>query len=113
MIFTISGHKYEVTAQGRDCVVVAERGIFRHQKTLGRKPDEDDIPTMFFTAMAGTYEGEAFPDYQTWLNYICENDSKKNRQIHARYVLQAQQWHEVSDVTADEVLNFLSENYEI
>lgn len=113
MIFTIDGHKYEVTAQGRDCMVITEKGIFRHQNTLGRKPEENDMPTMFFTAMAGTYEGEAFPDYAKWLEYICEGDSVKNRKIHSRYVLQAQQWHEVSDVTADEVLNYLSENFDI
>lgn len=113
MIFVINSHNFEVTAQGRDCMVVTEKGIFQHHNTLGRKPDEDDMPTMFFTAMAGTYEGEAFPDYQAWLNYICEHDSKKNRQIHARYVQQARQWREVSDVTADEVLNYLSQNFDI
>ena len=68
---------------------------------------------MFFTALAGTYEGEAFPEYAAWLEYICEDDSPENRLTHARYVQQALQWHLVSDLTADEVLTFLSDNYRI
>ncbi len=68
---------------------------------------------MFFTALAGTYEGEAFPDYSAWLDYICEKDSSENRQTHSRYVQQALEWNSVSDLTADEVLTYLSDNYKI
>jgi len=56
---------------------------------------------------------ENFPDYDAWLDYICEEDSKENRQAHAHYVLQAMQWISISDLTADEVLTYLSENFEI
>ena len=108
--FIIGNNLFVVSAEGCDCIVHTEKGDFRHRGTCRHKPKERDLPTMFFTALSGTYEGEAFPDYAAWLDYICEDDTKENRQIHARYVLQALQWHMISDLTADEVLNFLSEN---
>ena len=111
--FIIGNHIYAVSADGHDCVVHTEKGDFRHKNTCSSKPCVSDLPTMFFTALAGTYEGEAFPEYAAWLEYICEDDSPENRLTHARYVQQALQWHLVSDLTADEVLTFLSDNYRI
>ena len=113
MEFSINNHQFEVTANSCDCVIRTDKGVFVHNNTLGHKPQDCDMPTMFFTAMAGTYEGEAFPGYREWLNYICERDCPRNRQIHARYVRQAKQWHQISDVNADEVLNYLSDNFDI
>ena len=113
MNFIIGDHLYAVSTDGCDCVVHTEKGDFRHKDTWNRQPEKSELPTVFFTALAGTYEGEAFPEYDAWLNYICEEDSEENRQTHARYVLQAAQWHLVSDLTADEVLTYLSENYSI
>lgn len=111
--FIIGNHIYAVSADGHDCVVHTEKGDFRHKNTCSGKAHACDLPTMFFTALAGTYEGEAFPEYAAWLEYICEDDSPENRLTHARYVQQALQWHLVSDLTADEVLTFLSDNYRI
>ena len=107
MNFIIGDHLYVVSAEGCDCVVHTEKGVFRHKDTWNREPEKGELPTVFFTALAGTYEGETFPDY------ICEEDSEENRQTHARYVLQAMRWNSVSDLTADEVLTYLSENFEI
>lgn len=113
MSFIIDNHLYVVSADGCDCVVRTEKGEFRHKDTWRCEPEKEDIPTMFFTALAGTNEGEFYPDYKAWLHYICEADSEDNRQTHASYVLQAMQWNSISELTADEVLTFLSENYEI
>ncbi len=109
----IGNYLYAVSADGCDCVVRTEKGDFRHIGTWTREPLKSELPTMFFTALAGTYEGEAFPDYSAWLDYICEEDNNENRQIHSRYVQQALQWNSVSDLTADEVLTYLSDNYKI
>lgn len=81
--------------------------------TWNSEPEKSELPTLFFTALAGTYKGENFPDYDAWLDYIHEEDSEENRQTHARYVLQAMQWNSISDLTADEVLTYLSDNFEI
>lgn len=113
MNFIIGDHLYAVSTDGRDCVVHTEKGDFRHNETWNREPEIDELPIVFFTALAGTYEGETFPDYEAWLDYICEEDSEENRRTHARYVLQAMQWNSVSDLTADEVLTYLSDNYDI
>ena len=113
MTFVIENHLFVVSTDGCDCVVHTEKGVFRHKDTWKNEPKKSELPTLFFTALAGTYEGEAFPDYAAWLNYICEEDNTENRQTHARYVLQALEWHAVSDLTADEVLTFLSDNYSI
>ena len=113
MNFIIGSHLFVVSADGCDCVVRTEKGEFHHKDTWSREPQKKELPTMFFTALAGTNEGEFYPDYDAWLNYICEEDSEENRQTHARYVLQAVQWNIVSDLTADEVLTYLSDNYEI
>ena len=113
MNFIIGDHLYAVSTDGCDCIVHTEKGDFRHNKTWNREPEKDELPTVFFTALAGTYEGETFPDYEAWLDYICEEDSEENRRTHARYVIQAMQWNSVSDLTADEVLTYLSDNYDI
>ena len=113
MNFIIGDHLYVVSTDGCDCIVHTEKGVFRHKGTWNHEPEKSELPTVFFTALAGTYEGEAFPEYDAWLSYICEEDSEENRQTHARYVLQAMQWNSVSDLTADEVLTFLSDNFEI
>lgn len=111
--FVINNHLYVVSADGCDCVVRTETGVFSHKGTYESEPKKNDLPTFFYTALAGTYEGEAYPDYAAWLEYICEDDSPENRQTHARYVQQALDWNLVSDLSADQVLTFLSNNYEI
>lgn len=113
MSFIIDNHLYVVSADGCDCVVQTDKGVFRHKDTWNCEPQKCDLPTMFFTALAGTNEGEFYPDYEAWLDYICEDDSEENRLTHARYVLQAQQWNAISDLTADEVLTYLSDNFAI
>ena len=106
MNFIIGDHLYAVSLDGCDCIVHTEKGDFRHKDTCNRQPEKSELPTVFFTALAGTYEG-------AWLDYICEEDSEENRRTHARYVIQAMQWNSVSDLTADEVLTYLSDNYDI
>lgn len=77
MNFIIGDHLYVVSAEGCDCVVHTEKGVFRHKDTWNREPEKGELPTVFFTALAGTYEGEAFPDYGSWLDYIAKKTVKK------------------------------------
>ena len=81
MNFIIGDHLYAVSTDGCDCIVHTEKGDFRHNKTWNREPEKDELPTVFFSALAGTYEGETFPDYEAWLDYICEEDSEEAKKI--------------------------------
>ena len=111
--FHIKDSQFDVSSVGDLCVIRTKKGVFIHEHGCKGEPQKEDLPTMFFTAMAGTYEGQAFPQYEDWLGYICEHDCKRNRAEHARFLEQAKCWGEMSDVTADEILDYLNENYKI
>ena len=113
MEFYINNNKFEVSWQDGQTVVRTEKGEFRQDFSMMREIQEEDMPAAFFDAMAGTYEGEAFPRYRDWLKYICEKDCKRNRKDHARFLEQAKLWHSISNVTADDILTYLTENFDV
>ena len=113
MEFNINNNRFEVSWKDGQAIIRTSKGEFRHEYTIKQEVSDDDMPSIFFDAMAGTSEGEAFPVYRDWLKYICERDCKRNRKDHARFLEQARLWHEVSEVTADDILTYLSENFDI
>lgn len=60
MNFIIGDHLYAVSLDGCDCIVHTEKGDFRHKDTCNRQPEKSELPTVFFTALAGTYEAKLF-----------------------------------------------------
>ncbi len=77
---------------------------------------DDDAARMLFTALAPVAEAELYPTFNEWCKYmdrIGDDVSERNSQRFERWRVQVGQWATICDISANDALDYLNDNYDI